>query len=1202
MCQLFLGEISSEDILVFEAEGPVAESDVSNFGRARIAELARERFIKKLNPDALIITSLFEGFDDDAITSVGLLGDGPFTSVVLHDLIPYLNPDPDWPSHYKHYYDLKIASLKRADLLLSVSDYARRECAGAFPELGSRVVNISAACDDIFSPIEYERGELDALLKKFDIDRPFVMSVGSLERRKNLAQLVRAFGAMPEGLRRERLVVLVGSAESEKIEEMRRVASEAGLDPHQLRVLNHVGDGDLAGLYRACELFVFPSLHEGFGLPPLEAMVSGAVVLGANRASLPEVIGHDDAMFDPTSVPQLRDLMIRALTDQDFRTVLRRHGEKRSAAFSWDQTAQRAIHALELGVAYRNRCSTRYVPSTTVEAKPRLAVVSPVPPEKTGIADYVAELLPVLRKTYDITVISDQKFADCSVLGGDIEIRTVAWFEDNGAFFDRVVYQVGNSPFHAHMLDLMRRIPGVVVLHDFFISSLIFWMDESGYEKGAADKVLERSHGYGALEFLSNNGGHAAKLNWPCNYDIFLSSLGIIAHSDYCRELAHKFYGAEFARKVHVIPHHRTEASPKHRFDTRRQLGFDEDDFIVCSFGFMDCSKLNHTLLDAWHRSSLAGNPRCKLVFVGGKEGSDYGRYLDETIASIDGEERIQVTGFVERETFIEYLSIADCAVQLRAVSRGETSGTVLDCMAHGVPLIINAHGPMNDWPSDVLVKLADKFALDDLIDALERLWGDEVLRQQLAVRARAYVLEQHDPRKTAEEYARVIEEVVQSVSLQSMKQATLRFWGQFEKGPRALADDVAEKAADLIFEPVKRCLYLDVSATTRNDLRTGIERVARALLRELLVSPPPGFNVVPVALAEEAGRWRVRRARRYLASQEGYGLVPPLDDVVVPAQGDVLVALDLFPGGVIAADKCGLYRYWRECGATVGFMIHDLLPITHPEFFPPFADGTHQAWMEAVCASADVLVCISEDVRREVADWMAENLSGPAPLPRLLVSGHGADIMSSFATEGLSAEDEMILEFFAKRPTFLMVGTVEPRKGYLQVLEGFERLWRRGLDVNLVIVGSEGWRSVVSEDRGTIPETVERIRNCSELGRRLFWLQGISDQHLNRVYDVASCLIAASECEGYGLPLIEAAQHNLPIIARDIRVFRDLAEGGAFYFSGVLPEDVEVAVKGWLDMSADNLASDSQVIKWETWAQSAYRLGRLVTMEAHRH
>ena len=146
---------------------------------------------------------------------------------------------------------------------------------------------------------------------------------------------------------------------------------------------------------------------------------------------------------------------------------------------------------------------------------------------------------------------------------------------------------------------------------------------------------------------------------------------------------------------------------------------------------------------------------------------------------------------------------------------------------------------------------------------------------------------------------------------------------------------------------------------------------------------------------------------------------------------------------------------------------------------------------------------------------------------------------------------------------------------------EGARSQWRSGVTANLVIVGKQGWK---------VDALIERIGHHPELNQRLFWLNGISDEYLAQVYAHADCLIAASYGEGFGLPLIESAQRSLPIIARDIGVFREVAGDHALYFdeSNPLPK----AMSHWLNtLQAGELPPQSKDMPWMSWTQSASQL-----------
>lgn len=1191
----FREDIPAEHILVFDADGPVAEFEASNSRRTRIAELVRERTITSINPDVVLLTSLFEGFVDDAITSVGLIEGGPFTAVTLYDLIPYLNPDPNWPTHYKDYYNRKIESLKRVDLLLSISKYSQTECSQAIPELANRIVNMSSAANLNAQPNQLNDERSSVVRQKYAITRPFIMSVGNLEVRKNYEGLVRSFGLLPTSLKSELDLLLIGGGDDPRVEQLFKTASETGLKANQLRVLSHISDDDLVVLYSMCELFVFPSLHEGFGLPPLEAMACGAAVIGSNTTSVPEVIGRPDAMFDPASPQEISVLMAKVLTEPAFKKSLQEHALLQAGSFSWDRTAKTALQAFERKAGERRLLATASRKDATQSGKPRLAIIVPLPPEQTGIAVYAAELMPALSKFYEITVITDQPIVAPGAYTACITVHPVPWFEEHAREFERIVYHIGNSPFHAHMFDLLKRHPGVIVLHDFYLGNVFKWLELEGNLPNAFKNALLRSDGYRALEVLEKDGAAEAIVRFPCNFDVVSNALGIIVHSQFSRNLIASNYGNEFSQKVRVTKLQRAVAQNVDRATARRLLGLSEGEFVVCAFGFMDYTKLNHQLLDAWTLSSLGLDKRCKLVFVGGKTGGEYGCKIDTQIAAINNGARISITDFINAEIFSNYLAAADIAVQLRTNSRGETSGTILDCLAHGIPLIVNSHGPVNEYPDDLFLRLKDDFSITELVKALDCLKNDASLRKHLSTAGLAYLRSHHSHEQTAAAYQEVIESVIGDTELQRQKRTIENFWNNFPETSLEARDAVANNIGNGMCLPRKSKLYLDISATAQSDLKTGIERVARAYLQELLQSPPIGYDVEPVYLSNERGRWRVRKALQYLSKQPGFQLVRPVDELVLPEVGDILFGLDLFTEGVVSAATQGLYTYWQARDAQTGFFVHDLLPISHPQFFPAWAEASHTQWIETVCDNADILICNSSTVKDALAHWINVHRKNSFKLPKLEFCHLGADLNATIPSTGLSDDAETTLSIFNTSPTFLMVGTIEPRKGYLQTLAAFEKLWQHGVNVNLVIVGSEGWKPVEPSQRRTIPEIVDKLQSSPHLNSRLFWLEGISDEYLEQIYSSSTCLIAASEGEGYGLPLIEAAQHSLPIIARDIPVFREVADNGAYYFRGQAAEDIERAVVAWLELEREGKTPDPACVKWSTWRESAQRLKRLV-------
>ncbi|MCX7178692.1 MAG: glycosyltransferase family 1 protein [Proteobacteria bacterium] len=356
-----------------------------------------------------------------------------------------------------------------------------------------------------------------------------------------------------------------------------------------------------------------------------------------------------------------------------------------------------------------------------------------------------------------------------------------------------------------------------------------------------------------------------------------------------------------------------------------------------------------------------------------------------------------------------------------------------------------------------------------------------------------------------------------------------------------------------------------------------------------LLQNPPPGFRVEPVYLSSAEGIWHYRYARGYAKKLLALKGVALEETAVEIGTNDIFYSPDFYPGAVLEAAQSELYQHWRRLGIEVNFMVFDLLPVLRPEFFPEQADQLHARWLDCVADNADRLICISNSVAAELAQWLKQR--GHDTPVKIVGIPLGADINASKPSTGVPADANLVLSRIGTAPSFLMVGTIEPRKGHLQTLAAFEQLWQAGSQLKLVIVGKEGWTPLATEQRRSIPEIVDRLRHHPELGKRLFWLQDVSDEYLERVYKACTCLIFASEGEGFGLPLIEAAQHKLPIIARDMPVCREVAQQHAHYFTGLAAENLATAISDWLKLHKSGRAPSSTAMSWLTWTKNVEKL-----------
>ncbi|HYA41072.1 MAG TPA: glycosyltransferase family 1 protein [Syntrophobacteraceae bacterium] len=983
----FEGLLSGENICVWHAPGPVYH--LENTLRRKTAELVREAFIAGLRPDVVHVPSLFEGWGwgDNAVTSIGLLGRSAPTAVTLHDLIPlidrtnYLN-DPQVES----WYESKLDQIRRADLLLAVSESSRQEAIRhlGFPQ--DRVINASEGVGAQFKPIKFGRAARHRIMERYGLGRPFVMYTGAIDRRKNLDGLIRAWALVPESLRLNHQLAIVcalhdhGPVVEEQIKQLRFAEDEVVLT-------GFVPDEDLIALYNLCEVFVFPSFHEGFGLPGLEAMSCGAPVVASNLTSIPEVIGREDALFDPHDDKAIAEKISHVLTDDAYRNALIRHGLEQSKKFSWDESARRAIAAFEQLHASRKKSPRVFL---SPRRRPKLAYVSPLPPVPCDAADFSARLLPELARHYEIDVIVNQQSISDPWIRENCSPRDADWFLLNARSYDRILYHIGSSEHFSHAFDLLTLAPGVAVLNDFFLAELLLRRDLNGSGQNGLQRELYHSHGYKAVQDFHACDPADAVAKYPCNKTVFENARGIIARSDDFQLLAQKWFGEIFPDDWCVIP---GRQSPRASADAYAEA------------------------IENFFRQAETG----KNALIG-------------------------------------------AVARIEPAAAGE-----------------------QDWP--------------------------------------------------------------------------------------ALAGCIAQNHPP----PSGKQLLIDISELVERDAGTGIQRVVRNILAELLGNPPPGYRVEPVYATEK--KLGYRYARRFTLGFLGCPDHVLDDDPVEAFNGDIFFGLDLRPR--LPPKQAAFYRHLRRVGVCVYFLIHDLIPILHPHTFPKGTKGVFMRWLGEI-AHSDGAVCVSRAVADDVLEWLT--VFGPNRLRPFSIgwSHNGSDFTGPVRSEGLPPDARLLLDVLRLRPTFLMVGTIEPRKGHSQVFEAFDLLWRNGDDVNLVIVGKEGWM---------VEDLVEKLRGHPELDRRLFRLEGISDEYLDRIYEGSTCLIAASEAEGFGLPLVEAARQKLPVIASDIPVFREVGGNHVFYFKGAEPDSLADAIRRWLSLHRAGKAPASSAMPRVTWKQSTQNL-----------
>ena len=272
--------------------------------------------------------------------------------VTIHDCIHLMFPQYLPNRIAKTYARMAMwSAARRSHCILTVSQASKRDILHFFAVPPEKIEVIYNAIDDGFW-VEPNEEAVARVRERYQLDQRFVLYVGNIKPHKNLVRLIEAFAALRHGEFEDLKLLIIGD-EISKLPALRRAVHSLKLHKH-VRFLGYQPDDTLAILYRLASLFVFPSLYEGFGLPPLEAMASGTPVVTSNVSSLPEVTGDAAVLVDPHDVASIEHGMRRVLTDQTLAAEMRRRGLIRAREFSWERSVART-----LGVYQKVGCASR---------------------------------------------------------------------------------------------------------------------------------------------------------------------------------------------------------------------------------------------------------------------------------------------------------------------------------------------------------------------------------------------------------------------------------------------------------------------------------------------------------------------------------------------------------------------------------------------------------------------------------------------------------------------------------------------------------------------------------------------------------------------------------------------------------------------------------------------------------------------------
>jgi glycosyltransferase involved in cell wall biosynthesis len=604
--------------------------------------------------------------------------------VTCYDMIPYRYPDrylddPVTSARYR----TRLGMLASADAVVTDSQSAADDVAELVGVPRHRLTVIGAGVGPRFTPPTSSLADRMTELRRVlpDLLPRFVLVPTGMDWRKNVEGAIRAFSLLPPELRARHQLVLSCKVDEHQRRWVEGLVADCGVDGRVL-LTGFVDDDDLVRLYQTAELVVFPSFYEGFGLPVLEARRCGARVVCSATSSLPEVLGFDDALFNPWVVDEIADVMGRALQDPSFAATLDAVADP---GFSWSDTAERLV-----AVYRRVRADRPPRPRRPADAPRRLGLVTLLPPTPSGIADHSARIADAIHHELDdVDVTVFVEGTSTAAVRRSYPVHELATLPARWASgeLDAVVYCFGNNRMHRDFLPMLRIVPGHAFLHDVRLTGAF---DQWGLDSLAA-------------ALYDGNPDGSALFAKP----IALAAQSVLVQSRHAAELVE---GDSGVVAVDVGPLCTEGPLDVERLDDGRAPW-------VLSLGIADATKRSDVFVAAMDELGRRRPIRAALVGLGGE------RFVDGADRSAVG--GVLATGHVSATELTDWFRRATVLVQLRSVSNGESSGVIGQALSHGVPLVVSDLGAMAELPDEVAVKVPVDVDPAGLATILEELLAD---------------------------------------------------------------------------------------------------------------------------------------------------------------------------------------------------------------------------------------------------------------------------------------------------------------------------------------------------------------------------------------------------------------------------------------------------------------------------------------------
>lgn len=1073
---------SFHDVIGIRRATPYIVPPSANVPTVEIASGISERHLEEQLSDShadVVLNSCGPFWEENVIVSGMRNPTRPIVASIFYDVIPWVFPDTylQDPQIRRGYHNRCVDLYARADLVCAISRHSERDALRFGYATPETATTISLG-------VEQLDPELLNARQRWKISQPYLLSVSGDEFRKNPELLIAAY--LQSDIRKSRSLVIVISNDTVTGFSSRMKAIFGNLTAQNVNILPEVTDRELGALYRDCDAFVFTSLYEGFGIPIIEAMQFGKWIISSTTSSLAEVSGP--ALLTLIEDPGKTNSIASALNDAKHRLDQRSLDESvprvYAGKFSWVQVVRNLEDAVE-----RRRNTVDFKLTNQMPERPRLFWASPFPEDVSGIAFYSEDLLRPVSKQYDVVLVPNTvaTFIPTPKTGSFkiVEPSPEELLAINKGEDPLVFYNIGNSPFHLNLLELLFKLPGAVLLHDTFLEGLEkSWRERvRSYKRSLVGHIIESSR---VMIFL---GEHAKSLLPPEN-------------------LAQ--------RPTHVVPlycRYRGPISITKRTELRQKYGIPEKAFVVTTTGFQDRIKLTDRIVAGCMELNAFENAAVYIQVLG----HFFNTAFEAEVRAMLTENHVPAFisgGFVDEETLAERVALSDLAVFLREWSTGGPSAGLNDAMGLGIPCLITDDFAFREYPTTAVLRVANS----EITEGMILLCRHQEVRQALAVGGLQYA---------------------QEMSLERVASRLCEIFASHERRRRTWhpGEDPRPRG-----ENSKPRVFVDITFGFMNEARSGLQRVEREIatgLRELDPSDQcftfvawnsdcRSFHLVPLD--------QLLRRENLPSLQSWLAAYPPVN---FDEGEDIFILGSNWPLGE---------SYYNDVvalalkGLRVSVLIPDLIPIRHRwDFYSHQPEGTPIDLFSGFCREilpmCSNVLTISNYVMADIKKLFGEiglGASEKKHVPKLHVLKLGADWSAPIVDPSNAALHKTGP---IENAYILCVSTLEKRKNHKRLLEAMRGVRDHIKNIDLVLVGGID---------GSMEKTT---LECITRNAWVHHFDRVDDSTLRRLYEESLFTVYPSLEEGYGLPVIESFRHGKFCLASHAGAIPEAGGEWADYF-----------------------------------------------------